>query len=82
MTKLVGEKGVPVITVEQDPVAMRTIRHHAATVNAPLSVTGKDIDFSYRFESSREHGPHNRICVTTPTSKFEPADVQICSSEL
>jgi dihydrofolate synthase/folylpolyglutamate synthase len=38
---------------------------------APLCVTGKDIDFSYRFESSREHGPHNRICLTTPHSRFE-----------
>jgi len=36
-----------------------------------LTITGKDVDFSYRFESSREHGPHTRICVTTPTSKFE-----------
>jgi dihydrofolate synthase/folylpolyglutamate synthase len=36
-----------------------------------LSVTGSDIDFSQRFETSREHGPHTRICLTTPTSKFE-----------
>jgi dihydrofolate synthase/folylpolyglutamate synthase len=65
------KKGVPVVTVQQDPTAMRTIKHHAATVDAPLSVTGTDIDFSYRFESSREHGPHTRICVTTPISRFE-----------
>jgi len=36
-----------------------------------LSVTGSDIDFSHRFETSRKHGPHTRICLTTPTSKFE-----------
>ena len=36
-----------------------------------MTVTGKDVDFSYRFESSREHGPHTRICLTTPTSHFE-----------
>jgi len=65
------KQGVPVITVQQDPAAMRMIKRHATTANAPLSVTGKDIDFSYRFESSREHGPHTRICITTPTSKFE-----------
>ncbi len=66
------KKGVPVVTVDQDdPIAMRTIQQHATNVKAPLSVTGKDIDFSYRFESSREHGPHTRICVTTPTSRFE-----------
>ena len=33
--------------------------------------TGKTIEFSYRFESSRMLGPHNRICLTTPNSKFE-----------
>ena len=50
---------------------MRMLKQQAVSVNAPLSITGKDIDFSYRFESSREHGPHTRICVTTPTSRFE-----------
>jgi len=40
-------------------------------VNAPLSITGRDIDFSYRFETSREHGPHTRVCLSTQTSKFE-----------
>jgi len=65
------KKGIPVITVPQDPLAMREIKKQANSVKAPLLVTGKDIDFSYRFESSREHGPHTRICLTTPTSKFE-----------
>ncbi len=66
------KKGIPVVTVVQDdPIALRAIQQHATTVKAPLSITGKDIDFSYRFESSREHGPHTRICVTTPTSRFE-----------
>ncbi len=65
------KKGIPVITVPQDPLAMRALRRQANSVKAPLRVTGRDIDFSYRFESSREEGPHTRICVTTPTSKFE-----------
>ena len=63
--------GIPVVTVDQDPRAMRVLKKQASSVNAPFSVTGRDIDFSYRFESSREHGPHTRICVTTPTSCFE-----------
>lgn len=67
----VMKEGIPVVTVPQDPMAMRVLKRHAILVKAPLSVTGDDIDFSYRFESSREHGPHNRICVTTPTSRFE-----------
>ena len=65
------KKGVPVVSVPQDPAAMKELRKAATAVKAPFTVTGKDIDFSYRFESSRENGPHTRICLTTPTSKFE-----------
>lgn len=65
------KRGVPTVTVQQEPSAMRVLRSEAIAVKAPLSVTGSDIDFSQRFETSREHGPHTRICLTTPTSKFE-----------
>ncbi|MBW8016407.1 MAG: bifunctional folylpolyglutamate synthase/dihydrofolate synthase [Planctomycetes bacterium] len=65
------KRGVPVITVPQQPDAMKVLKKHASSVKAPLSVTGCDIDFSSRFESSREHGPHTRICLTTPNSRFE-----------
>ncbi len=62
---------VPVITVQQEPNAMKVLKAQALAMKAPFSVTGVDIDFSHRFETSPEHGPHNRICLTTPTSKFE-----------
>ena len=65
------KKGVPIVTVEQKPEAMGVLKDQALSVQAPLSVTGGDIDFSYRFETSRTHGPHTRICFSTPTSKFE-----------
>ena len=65
------KKGIPVVSVPQDPAAMKELKKAALAAKATLMVTGKDIDFSYRFESSREHGPHTRICLTTPTSKFE-----------
>jgi len=65
------KRGVPVITVEQKPEAMKALKNEALKINAPLMVTGKDIDFSHRFETSREHGPHTRVCLTTATSKFE-----------
>jgi dihydrofolate synthase/folylpolyglutamate synthase len=77
LDKIAGEKagifkrGVPAVSVKQQPEAMKVLKKQASAVKAPLSVTGQDIDFSYRFESSREHGPHNTICVTTPTSRFE-----------
>jgi len=65
------KRGVPAITVQQEPLAMEVLKSRALAVKAPLSVTGSDIDFSHRFETSREDGPHTRICLTTPTSKFE-----------
>ena len=65
------KKGVPVVTVPQHSDAMDVIRVKAAENKSPLCVTGEDVDFSCRFESSREFGPHTRICITTPTSKFE-----------
>jgi dihydrofolate synthase/folylpolyglutamate synthase len=67
----VFKPGVPIVTVQQEPAAMQVLKSHANAVKAPFSVTGQDIDFSHRFETSREHGPHTRICLTTPTSKFE-----------
>ena len=67
----VFKRGVPVITVEQDPEALRVLKSCATAVKAPFSVTGSDIDFSQRFETSRDDGPHTRICLTTATSKFE-----------
>jgi len=67
----VFKAGVPIVTVQQHPDAMRVLKTQADAVKAPLLVTGRDMDFSFRFETSREHGPHNRICLTTPTSKFE-----------
>lgn len=67
----VFKRGVPAITVQQEPEALDVLKSHAAAVKAPLSVAGHDIDFSYRFENSREYGPHMRVCLTTPTSSFE-----------
>jgi len=68
----VFKRGVPAVTVQQHPEAMGVLKAEALAAKAPLTVTGsKEIDFSYRFETSREHGPHTRICFTTATSKFE-----------
>jgi dihydrofolate synthase/folylpolyglutamate synthase len=62
---------VPALTVTQLPEVEAVLQRIANKVGAPFDVTGKSIEFSYRFESSRMLGPHNRICLTTPTSKFE-----------
>ena len=65
------KKGVPALSVEQDPEVAAVLREEAQRVGAPLLFTGDEIDFSYRFEANRELGPHTRVCVTTETSKFE-----------
>jgi len=63
--------GVPVISAPQEPEVKAVLRRAAEKAKAPLYFAGEDIEFSYRFESSRQLGPHNRICLTTPTSRFE-----------
>lgn len=63
--------GIPAISVLQDPEAEAVLKRVAEKVGAPLDITGKSIEFSYRFESSRMLGPHNRVCLTTPNSRFE-----------
>ncbi len=63
--------GVPVISVPQSPGVYATLRKAAERVKAPLMFTGEDIEFSFRFESSREAGPHTRVSLTSGTSRFE-----------
>jgi dihydrofolate synthase / folylpolyglutamate synthase len=69
--------GVPAISVPQPPEVKEALTKVARAVKTPLRFTGEDIDFSYRFESSRITGPHTRICLTTPRSKFEHLPVPL-----
>ena len=63
--------GVPAISVQQDPEADAVLKRVAERAGTTLDITGQTIEFSYRFESSRMQGPHNRVCLTTSISKFE-----------
>jgi dihydrofolate synthase/folylpolyglutamate synthase len=65
------KKGVPAVSVIQNPEAEAVLKQVAEQVGAPLDIPGKSIEFSYRFESSRMLGPHNRVCLTTPNTRFE-----------
>ncbi|MBI9018191.1 MAG: bifunctional folylpolyglutamate synthase/dihydrofolate synthase [Phycisphaerae bacterium] len=71
------KEGIPSFSVMQDDSAMKVLKKEALRKGTSLKFTGKDIDFSYRFESSRELGPHNRICLTTPTSRYEHLPVPL-----
>jgi dihydrofolate synthase/folylpolyglutamate synthase len=63
--------GVPAVTVIQSQDAEDALKRVAEKVGAPLDITGKTVEFSYRFEATRMLGPHNRVCLTTPNTRFE-----------
>lgn len=65
------KSAVPAITCEQEVSVRETLKAAAEEADTQLEISGKDIDFSYRFEANRELGPHTRVCLTTPHSKFE-----------
>ncbi|NJL30475.1 MAG: bifunctional folylpolyglutamate synthase/dihydrofolate synthase [Phycisphaerales bacterium] len=69
------KKGVPVISVEQESGVARVFEETAQQVGATLEFTGRQIDFSFRFEANKELGPHTRVSVITPTSRWEHVPV-------
>lgn len=69
--------GVPAISVEQTPEVDATLREAAEKVGAPLSVVNKEIEFSYRFGAAQARGPQSRVCLFTPTSRFEHVGVPL-----
>jgi dihydrofolate synthase/folylpolyglutamate synthase len=69
--------GVTTFTFPQDEAVMRIFRETAAEVGAELRVLGEDVDFSWRFESSPELGPHARVCLATEHSNHEHLPVPL-----
>lgn len=69
--------GVPVITREQhaevEPVLMET----AESVGTTVRFVNREIEFSNRFCSTAELGPHNRVCLYTETSRLEHLPVPL-----
>lgn len=71
------KKGVPAIIYESTPEVEKVFREVAEKVGAPLRVVNKDIEFSSRFCATPELGPHTRVCLFTPTSRFEHLPVPL-----
>jgi dihydrofolate synthase/folylpolyglutamate synthase len=69
--------GIPAISAPQPEGVKSVLRRIAERQGAPLQFTGDEIEFSYRFESSRLAGPHGRVCLSTPTSYFEHLSVPL-----
>jgi len=63
--------GVPAIAVEQEADVADVFRVVAEEVGTTVEFTGKDIEFSHRFEANKELGPHSRVSLTTERSRFE-----------
>jgi len=80
---IAGEKAgifkehVPIVCAPQPKGVKQVLKKAAERMKAPLLVAGEDIEFSYRFESSRSAGPQARICITTPTSHFDHLPVPL-----
>jgi dihydrofolate synthase/folylpolyglutamate synthase len=69
--------GVPAISAPQPRDVKKTLRQAAERMNTPLRFAGDEIEFSYRFESSRLFGPHTRVSLTTALSRFEHLHVPL-----
>lgn len=69
------KSGVPAIVAPQPAGVKRVFKRVAEKVGADLRILGEDLEFSYRFESSRAAGPHIRICMNTLASRFEHLQV-------
>jgi dihydrofolate synthase/folylpolyglutamate synthase len=71
------KKGVPAVSVQQDARVESTLCEVAEASSAPLQFTGKEIEFSFRFESNRELGPHTRVCVSSETCRWDHLPVPL-----
>ncbi|MCG3137715.1 MAG: Folylpolyglutamate synthase [Phycisphaerae bacterium] len=71
------KNGIPAVSAPQDPQVKKVLKKVAADCGALLKFAGDDLEFSFRFESSRITGPHTRVCLTTPNSRFEHLQVPL-----
>jgi dihydrofolate synthase / folylpolyglutamate synthase len=69
--------GIPAVSAPQVSEVRTALQRVAARVKTPLLFTGKDIEFSYRFESTRPIGPHTRVSLITNNSRFEHLPVPL-----
>lgn len=69
--------GVPVITREQDESVEPVLLETAEKVGTTIRFVNREIEFSNRFCSTAELGPHNRVCLYTDTSRLEHLPVPL-----
>lgn len=69
--------GVPAITLGQDEGVEAILRETSERIGTSIRIVDKDVEFSSRFCSTDELGPHTRVCLYTPTSRLEHLPVPI-----
>lgn len=71
--------GVPALVFElaKESQVEAVFREVAEEVGAPIQVVNKDIEFSSRFCSTLELGPHTRVCLYTDRSRLEHLPVPL-----
>jgi dihydrofolate synthase/folylpolyglutamate synthase len=71
------KKDVPALIFESESSVEKAIREVADQVGAPLRIVNKDIEFSSRFCSTDDLGPHTRVCLYSKTSRLEHLPVPL-----
>ncbi|MFZ9690548.1 MAG: bifunctional folylpolyglutamate synthase/dihydrofolate synthase [Phycisphaerales bacterium] len=69
--------GVPALAFDLDNPIDAVMREVATEIGAPFKVVNKDIEFSSRFCSSPDLGPHTRVCLYSQTSRLEHLPVPL-----
>ncbi len=71
------KRGVPAIVFDSQPEVNKVFAEVATKVGADLRIVNKDIEFSSRFCTSPETGPHTRVCYYTKTMRIEHLPVPL-----
>lgn len=71
------KQGVPALVFDPPPEVERTMREAAEKSGALLRVVNKEIEFSSRFCTDPDLGPHTRVCLYTRTSRLEHLPVPL-----
>lgn len=71
------KKGVPALFFAQSPEVDRVLQEAAGAAGTELRIVNKDIEFSSRFCSTPELGPHTRVCLYTKTTRLEHLPVPL-----
>jgi len=71
------KRDVPAVIFECEAPVEKAIAEVAERVGAPLRIVNKDVEFSSRFCSTDDLGPHTRVCLYTKTSRLEHLPVPL-----